>query len=203
VVPFVEAMPTSATSPYGRSKLIIEDILADLHTAEPDWRIARLRYFNPVGAHESGTIGEDPQGIPNNLMPFVAQVAVGKRPFLNIWGNDYPTPDGTGVRDYIHVMDLAEGHLAALDYLKHTDGLLTVNLGAGRGFSVLEMVAAFEKASGKSIPYQVAPRRLGDIAQFWADPTLAKTTLNWQTSRTLDQMCADAWRWQQYAAGLK
>ena len=202
VVPFVEAMPTSATSPYGRSKLIIEDILADLHTAEPDWRIARLRYFNPVGAHESGTIGEDPQGIPNNLMPFVAQVAVGKRPFLNIWGNDYPTPDGSGVRDYIHVMDLAEGHLAALDYLKHTDGLLTVNLGAGRGFSVLEMVAAFEKASGKSIPYQVAPRRLGDIAQFWADPTLAKTTLNWQTSRTLDQMCADAWRWQQHAAGL-
>jgi UDP-glucose 4-epimerase len=202
VVPFVETMPISATNPYGRSKLMIEEILADLHRSDPSWRIARLRYFNPVGAHPSGTIGEDPEGIPNNLMPFVAQVAVGKRPFLNVWGNDYPTPDGTGVRDYIHVMDLAEGHLAALVDMKTEGDLLTVNLGAGHGYSVLEMVAAFEKASGQSIPYKVAPRRTGDIAQVWADPTLAKTRLKWQTTRGIDEMCSDTWRWQQFAATL-
>ena len=196
-VPIREDFPRSATNPYGRSKLIIEDVLADLHHADPDWRIARLRYFNPVGAHESGLIGEDPQGIPNNLMPFVAQVAVGKREFLNVWGNDYPTLDGTGIRDYIHVVDLAEGHVAALDYLNRKGGLLTVNLGTGRGYSVLDMVKAFEAASGCAIPYQIAARRAGDIAQCWADPSLAQELLNWKTIRGLDQMCADAWRWQQ------
>ncbi|MBK8761720.1 MAG: UDP-glucose 4-epimerase GalE [Sulfuritalea sp.] len=197
-----ESSPRDATNPYGRGKLIVEDILADLHLAEPAWRIARLRYFNPVGAHESGLIGEDPRGVPNNLMPFVAQVAVGRREFLNVWGNDYPTPDGTGVRDYIHVVDLAEGHVAALDYLTREGGLLTVNLGAGRGHSVLEMIQAFEKASGRPVRYRIAERRAGDIAQFWADPSLAKMLLGWETKRGLDQMCADAWRWQQYCEGL-
>ncbi|MBK9350104.1 MAG: UDP-glucose 4-epimerase GalE [Sulfuritalea sp.] len=197
-----ESSPRDATNPYGRGKLIVEDILADLHLAEPAWRIARLRYFNPVGAHESGLIGEDPRGVPNNLMPFVAQVAAGRREFLNVWGNDYPTPDGTGVRDYIHVVDLAEGHVAALDYLTREGGLLTVNLGAGRGHSVLEMIQAFEKASGRPVRYRIAERRAGDIAQFWADPSLAKMLLGWETKRGLDQMCADAWRWQQYCEGL-
>ena len=197
-----ESSPRDATNPYGRGKLIVEDILADLHLAEPAWRIARLRYFNPVGAHESGLIGEDPRGVPNNLMPFVAQVAVGRRDCLNVWGNDYPTPDGTGVRDYIHVVDLAEGHVAALDYLTREGGLLTVNLGAGRGHSVLEMIQAFEKASGRPVRYRIAERRAGDIAQFWADPSLAKMLLGWETKRGLDQMCADAWRWQQYCEGL-
>lgn len=198
-VPIGEDFPRSATNPYGRSKLIVEDILADLHRAEPDWRIARLRYFNPVGAHESGLIGENPQGIPNNLMPFVAQVAAGRREFLNVWGNDYPTPDGTGVRDYIHVMDLAEGHAAALRYLNKKGGLLTVNLGTGRGYSVLDMVEAFEQASGRPIPYKIAPRRAGDIAQCWADPSLAQRLLGWKATRGLEQMCADGWRWQQTA----
>ena len=198
-VPIGEDFPRSATNPYGRSKLIVEDILADLHRAEPDWRIARLRYFNPVGAHESGLIGEDPQGIPNNLMPFVAQVAAGRREFLNVWGNDYPTPDGTGVRDYIHVMDLAEGHAAALRYLNKKGGLLTVNLGTGRGYSVLDMVEAFEQASSRPIPYKIAPRRAGDIAQCWADPSLAQRLLGWKATRGLEQMCADGWRWQQTA----
>ena len=197
-----ESTPRDATNPYGRGKLIVEDILADLHLAEPAWRIARLRYFNPVGAHESGLIGEDPRGVPNNLMPFVAQVAAGRRDCLNVWGNDYPTPDGTGVRDYIHVVDLAEGHVAALDYLTREGGLLTVNLGAGRGHSVLEMIQAFEKASGRPVRYRIAERRAGDIAQFWADPSLAKMLLGWETKRGLDQMCADAWRWQQYCEGL-
>ena len=197
-----ESSPRDATNPYGRGKLIVEDILADLHLAEPAWRIARLRYFNPVGAHESGLIGEDPQGVPNNLMPFVAQVAAGRRDCLNVWGNDYPTPDGTGVRDYIHVVDLAEGHVAALDYLTREGGLLTVNLGAGRGHSVLEMIQAFEKASGRPVRYRIAERRAGDIAQFWADPSLAKMLFGWETKRGLDQMCADAWRWQQYCEGL-
>ena len=197
-----ESSPRDATNPYGRGKLIVEDILADLHLAEPAWRIARLRYFNPVGAHESGLIGEDPRGVPNNLMPFVAQVAAGRRDCLNVWGNDYPTPDGTGVRDYIHVVDLAEGHVAALDYLTREGGLLTVNLGAGRGHSVLEMIQAFEKASGRPVRYRIAERRAGDIAQFWADPSLAKKLLGWETKRGLDQMCADAWRWQQYCEGL-
>jgi UDP-glucose 4-epimerase len=184
---------------------MIEDMLADLHLAKPDWRIARLRYFNPVGAHASGLIGEDPQGVPNNLMPFVAQVAAGHREFLNVWGDDYPTPDGTGVRDYIHVVDLAEGHVAALDYLGRQGGMLTVNLGTGRGYSVLDMVKAFEQASGRPIPCKIAARRAGDIAQCWADPGLAQELLGWRATRGLEQMCADAWRWQQqrerHAAG--
>ncbi len=200
-VPICEDFPRSATNPYGRCKLMVEDILADLHLAEPDWRIARLRYFNPVGAHASGLIGEDPQGLPNNLMPFVAQVAAGRRAFLNVWGKDYPTPDGTGVRDYIHVVDLAEGHVAALDYLDRQGGMLTVNLGTGRGYSVLEMVQAFARASGREIPYRIAARRPGDIAACWADPGLANRLLGWKATRSLEQMCADAWRWQQRCEG--
>lgn len=196
-MPVREDFPRSATNPYGRSKLMIEDILADLQAAEPHWRIARLRYFNPVGAHDSGLIGEAPQGTPNNLMPYVAQVAAGLRQSLNVWGGDWPTPDGTGVRDYIHVMDLAEGHVAALDYLERTGGMVTVNLGTGRGHSVLEMVRAFERASGRPVPYNVAPRRQGDIAQCWADTHLAKQLLGWQAKRDIDTMCVDAWRWQQ------
>jgi UDP-glucose 4-epimerase len=196
-LPICEDFPRSATNPYGRSKLIIEDILADLHAAEPGWRIARLRYFNPVGAHESGLIGENPRGTPNNLMPYIAQVASGQREYLNVWGNDWPTPDGTGVRDYIHVVDLAEGHVAALDHLKRQGELLTVNLGTGRGYSVLEMITAFSKASGSLVPYKVAPRRAGDIAACWADPSLAKELLGWQAQRGIEAMCADAWRWQQ------
>ena len=199
-VPIREDFPRSATNPYGRSKLIIEDILADLYLADPHWRIARLRYFNPVGAHESGLIGEDPQGIPNNLMPIVAQVAIGKRELVNVWGNDYPTPDGTGVRDYIHVVDLAEGHVAALDYLNKQGGQLTVNLGTGQGYSVLDMVKAFEHASGRSIRYRIADRRAGDIAQCWADPSLAHELLGWKAKRGLERMCSDAWRWQQHIA---
>ena len=196
-LPIREDFPRSATNPYGRSKLIVEDVLADLQAAEPDWRIARLRYFNPVGAHESGLIGEDPSGIPNNLMPFIAQVAAGKRASLNVWGNDYPTPDGTGVRDYIHVADLAEGHVAALNYLERVGGMLTVNLGTGRGYSVLEMIKAFERASGHAVPYNVAARRPGDIASCWADPGLAAQLIGWKARRGVDQMCADAWKWQQ------
>jgi UDP-glucose 4-epimerase len=196
--PLREDFPRSAANPYGRSKLIVEDILADLHHAEPDWRIARLRYFNPVGAHESGLIGEDPKGVPNNLMPFVAQVAAGRREYLSIWGNDYPTPDGTGVRDYIHVADLAEGHVAALDYLTRRGGLLTVNLGTGKGYSVLDMVKAFEKASQRNISCKIGSRRDGDLAQYWADPSLANELLGWKSKRGLEQMCADAWRWQQW-----
>ena len=196
-LPIREDFPRSATNPYGRSKLIIEDILADLHRVEPGWRIARLRYFNPVGAHESGLIGEAPQGIPNNLMPFVAQVATGQREYLNVWGDDYPTPDGTGVRDYIHVVDLAEGHVAALDTLNGKGGMLTVNLGTGQGYSVLDMVKAFERASSRPIPYRIAPRREGDIARCWADPSLAEELFGWKAKRGLEQMCADAWRWQQ------
>lgn len=195
--PMREDSPRSATSPYGRSKLMVEDILADLYRAEPDWRIARLRYFNPVGAHESGLIGEDPQGIPNNLMPFIAQVASQRREFLNVWGNDYPTPDGTGRRDYIHVADLAEGHVAALDYIVRERDMLTVNLGTGRGYSVLEMITAFEQASGRPVHYKIGPRRAGDIAQYWADASLAYEKMGWKCKRGIDQMCADAWRWQQ------
>ena len=196
-VPIREDFPRAATSPYGRTKLMIEDILSDLHQADPQWRIARLRYFNPVGAHESGLIGEAPQGIPNNLMPYVAQVAAGHREFLNVWGNDYPTPDGTGVRDYIHVCDLAEGHAAALDYLSREGGMLTLNLGTGQGYSVLEMVKAFEKASSRAIPYKIGPRRAGDSAKCWASPALAQQLMGWKASRDLEQMCVDAWRWQQ------
>jgi UDP-glucose 4-epimerase len=200
-VPIHEDFPLSATNPYGWTKLMMEQVLADVAQSEPEfWRIARLRYFNPVGAHSSGLIGEDPQGTPNNLMPYVAQVAVGTRPHLNILGNDYPTPDGTGVRDYIHVMDLAEGHVAAVDYLNRNPGLLTVNLGTGCGTSVLEMVSAFERTSGKQVPYQFAPRRPGDVAECWADPSLAQRLLGWRATRTLDNMCQDAWRWQQNAS---
>ncbi|WP_126445860.1 UDP-glucose 4-epimerase GalE [Sulfuricystis multivorans] len=195
-VPIREDAPLSATNPYGRSKLMIEDMLRDLHRAEPDWKIALLRYFNPVGAHPSGRIGEDPNGIPNNLMPYVAQVAVGKLPFLSVFGKDYPTPDGTGVRDYIHVVDLAKGHLAALAALERQGGLLTVNLGTGRGYSVLEMVKAFEAASGRKVPYRIAPRRPGDVATCYADPTLAARVLGWRAEKDLAAMCIDAWRWQ-------
>jgi UDP-glucose 4-epimerase len=200
-VPIRENFSLSATNPYGWTKLILEQVLADVLSSDPDfWRIARLRYFNPVGAHPSGLIGEDPQGTPNNLLPYLAQVAVGLRPYLNIYGNDYPTPDGTGVRDYIHVMDLAEGHLSALHYLRRNPGLITVNLGTGRGTSVLEMVSAFERASGSPVPYQIAPRRPGDVAECWADPSLAHRLLDWHATRTLDNMCEDAWRWQVNAA---
>ena len=196
-VPIREDFPRCATNPYGASKLIIEDILADLSKSDPEWRIARLRYFNPVGAHASGLIGESPSGIPNNLLPFVAQVACGQRALLSVFGNDYPTPDGTGVRDYIHVMDLAEGHVAALDYLAKHAGLLSVNLGTGCGYSVLDMVRSFEKASGHPVPYAIRPRRAGDIATCYADPALAEKLLGWTANRGIDEMCCDAWRWQQ------
>lgn len=197
-LPITEDAPRSATNPYGRSKLILEDILADLFLSDPEWRIARLRYFNPVGAHPSGQIGEDPRGVPNNLMPYISQVAVGKREFLSVYGDDYPTPDGTGVRDYIHVMDLAEGHLSALDYLfaREQGELLTVNLGTGQGYSVLDMVRSFEKCSGRSVPYKIVGRRPGDIASCYADPTLAHERLGWRATRGIDEMCADTWRWQ-------
>ena len=196
-VPIREDFPLSATNAYGWSKLMMEQVLADVDAAEPgQWRIARLRYFNPVGAHASGLIGEDPQDIPNNLLPYVAQVAVGLREQLSVYGNDYPTPDGTGVRDYIHVCDLAEGHVAALRYLRSHPGLLTVNLGTGRPVSVLEMVRAFERASGRAVPYRIVARRPGDVAQCWADPALAQQLLGWTAKLGLDQMCEDAWRWQ-------
>ncbi|SBT08777.1 UDP-galactose-4-epimerase [Candidatus Accumulibacter aalborgensis] len=199
-VPIREDFPRSATNPYGASKLMIEDILVDLAQADPEWRIARLRYFNPVGAHPSGLIGEEPSGVPNNLLPFVALVAEGKQPRLSVFGNDYPTPDGTGVRDYIHVMDLVEGHLAALDYLVGQGGLLTVNLGTGCGYSVLDMVRAFEAASGRPVSYALMPRRPGDVAACYADPRLAEQLLGWTARRGLDEMCSDAWRWQQRRA---
>jgi UDP-glucose 4-epimerase len=201
-VPIREDFPRSTTNPYGASKLMIEDILADLAQADREWRIARLRYFNPVGAHSSGLIGEEPNGIPNNLLPYVAQVAAGDRQQLSVFGNDYPTPDGTGVRDYIHVMDLVEGHLAALDYLLDKGGLLTVNLGTGCGYSVLDMVRAFAAASGRPVPYTLVPRRPGDIAACYADPALAAELLGWQARRGIDEMCGDAWRWQQHCARI-
>jgi UDP-glucose 4-epimerase len=180
---------------------MMEQVLADLDASEPgQWRLARLRYFNPVGAHDSGLIGEDPQGIPNNLLPFVAQVAVGQRERLSVYGDDYPTVDGTGVRDYIHVSDLAQGHVEALRYLERHPGLLTVNLGTGRPVSVLEMVRAFEQASGRPVPYQVVPRRPGDVAACWADPTLAQQLLGWRAQHGVQRMCEDAWRWQNGAA---
>lgn len=196
-VPYVEDMPFGPTSPYGTTKQVVEQLLAAQGVASPAWPVAVLRYFNPVGAHPSGLIGEDPAGTPNNLMPFVTQVAVGQRPELAIFGHDYPTPDGTGVRDYIHVMDLAEGHVAALRALLAGDGSFTVNLGTGRGCSVLELVHAFQRASGRTVPYRFAPRRPGDIARCWADPSRANKRLGWQARRTLDDMCADSWRWQQ------
>ncbi|WP_413478529.1 UDP-glucose 4-epimerase GalE [Vibrio hibernica] len=194
--PILENFPTSATNPYGRSKLIVEECLTDFQQANPDWSITLLRYFNPVGSHPSGRLGEDPQGIPNNLMPFVSQVAVGRREFLSVFGSDYPTIDGTGVRDYIHVMDLADGHLAALNHVGKKSNLHIYNLGTGKGNSVLAMVAAFEKASGKSIPYKLVDRRPGDIAECWADPAKAKAELNWVATRTLNDMTQDTWRWQ-------
>ncbi|MBA6414054.1 UDP-glucose 4-epimerase GalE [Parahaliea sp. F7430] len=194
--PIREDFPRSATNPYGQSKLTIEHILADLHIAKPAMRIASLRYFNPVGAHPSGLIGEDPQGIPNNLVPYIAQVAVGRRETLSVFGGDYPTADGTGVRDYIHVMDLAEGHVAALRYLEKNQGLINVNLGTGQGVSVLEMVAAFERASAQPVAYKIVERRPGDVAQCYADASLAAEALQWQAHRDLDDMCRDAWRWQ-------
>jgi UDP-glucose 4-epimerase len=195
-VPIREDFPRSHTNPYGHTKLVIEDMLTAVAAAQPEWKVAILRYFNPVGAHESGLIGEDPSGIPNNLMPFVSQVALGKREKLQVFGNDYNTPDGTGVRDYIHVSDLAEGHVAALKTLLEGGQSLTVNLGTGRGHSVLELVKAFEQASGKEVPYQIAPRRAGDVAQCYADPSMAEKTLGWRATRTLEAMCVDAWRWQ-------
>lgn len=198
-LPLTEDHPLSATNPYGRTKLIIEDILRDLHRSDPSWKIGILRYFNPAGAHASGLIGEDPQGIPNNLLPIVAQVAVGRRACLNVWGNDYPTPDGTGVRDYIHVVDLALGHLKALKALEGMQEraeCLTVNLGTGIGYSVLDIVRAFEQASGHAVPYKVAPRRPGDVASCFADPQRAFELLDWRAERGIDAMCADTWRWQ-------
>jgi len=196
-LPIREDFPLSATNPYGWSKLMMEQVLADVAAAEPGlWRIARLRYFNPVGAHESGLIGEDPRGIPNNLLPYVAQVAAGQREALSVYGNDYPTVDGTGVRDYIHVCDLAEGHVAALHYLRQHPGLLTVNLGTGQPVSVLEMVRGFELASGRPVPYRIVARRPGDVAACWADPALAERLLGWRARRGVEAMCRDAWRWQ-------
>ena len=198
-LPLTEDHPLSATNPYGRSKLMIEEILRDLHRSDAFWKLGILRYFNPVGAHASGLIGEDPQGTPNNLLPFLAQVAVGRRAHLNVWGDDYSTPDGTGVRDYIHVVDLAVGHLKALkalERLQDADGGLTVNLGTGTGYSVLDIVKAFEQASGRAVPYKIAPRRPGDIASCYADPQRALELLGWRAERGLSAMCADAWRWQ-------
>ena len=196
-LPITESAPLSATNPYGQTKLIGEQIINDLAHSDAAWQNAILRYFNPVGAHESGRIGEDPRGMPNNLMPYVAQVAIGRRPRLSVFGNDYPTPDGTGVRDYIHVVDLAEGHVAALERLLAEPGSFTVNLGTGRGASVLEVVRAYEAASGRPVPYRIEPRRAGDVAACWADATLARQLLGWQARLDLNRMCADSWRWQQ------
>lgn len=195
-LPLTESHQLSTTNPYGRSKLMIEEILRDVHFSDASWRLGILRYFNPVGAHKSGLIGEDPRGTPNNLMPFVAQVAIGRREFLNVWGDDYATPDGTGVRDYIHVVDLAKGHVKALEKLQQSAECITVNLGTGQGYSVLDMVKAFETASGCRIPYRISARRPGDIAACYADPSHASNLLGWRAERDLDAMCADAWRWQ-------
>ncbi|PFH26924.1 MULTISPECIES: UDP-glucose 4-epimerase GalE [Burkholderia] len=195
--PIDESFPLSATNPYGQSKLIAEQILRDLEVSDPSWRIATLRYFNPVGAHASGLIGEDPAGIPNNLMPYVAQVAVGKLERLRVFGSDYPTPDGTGVRDYIHVVDLAKGHIAALDALATRDASFVVNLGTGQGYSVLEVVRAFEKASGRAVPYELVARRPGDIAECYANPQAAADLIGWRATLGIDEMCADHWKWQE------
>ena len=200
-VPVTETAPRSATNPYGRTKLMVEQILDDLSDADPEWRIATLRYINPAGAHESGLLGEDPRGVPNNLMPYVAQVAVGRLPCVQVHGDDYPTPDGTGIRDYIHVMDLARGHLAALERLFSNPGSFTVNLGTGRGVSVLEAVSAFERACGKPLPRRIGPRRSGDIAACYASAQRARELLGWQAERSFDQMCADHWRWQRQNPG--
>jgi UDP-glucose 4-epimerase len=194
--PILETFPLSATNPYGRSKLMVEEILRDVYVSDSEWKIVLLRYFNPVGAHESGTIGEDPNGIPNNLMPFISQTAVGKREYLSVFGNDYDTVDGTGVRDYIHVVDLAQGHVNALDRIKNFKEPMTINLGTGNGYSVLEMLEAFERASGKKVPYQIVERRSGDIATCFADPSYAKEILDWEAKKGIDEMCEDTWRWQ-------
>lgn len=194
-LPLDEKHPLGPTNPYGRTKLVIEEMLKDLYRSDDSWRIGNLRYFNPVGAHESGLVGEDPLGVPSNLLPFVAQVAIGRREKLRIWGSDYDTPDGTGIRDFIHVVDLASGHLSALLELRQP-GLLTVNLGTGNGSSVLDVVRTFEAASGRSIPYEIVERRTGDVAVCYADPTFAKNALRWTSTRSLQQMCADHWRWQ-------
>ena len=196
-VPITEEFPRQHTNPYGHTKLVIEDMLATLSVADTAWRLGVLRYFNPVGAHPSGLIGEDPAGPPNNLMPYVAQVAVGRRPYLNVYGNDYATPDGTGVRDYIHVQDLAQGHVAAVQALLGKGESFTVNLGTGQGHSVLEVVRAFEQASGRPVPYQFAPRRAGDVAQCYADSTHAERLFGWRATHSLADMCVDTWRWQQ------
>ncbi|MEO8408719.1 MAG: UDP-glucose 4-epimerase GalE [Oxalobacteraceae bacterium] len=201
-VPILENFPLEATNPYGQSKLMVEQILRDLALADPAWQIALLRYFNPVGAHESGLIGEDPSGIPNNLVPYIAQVAAGQREMLSVYGDDYPTPDGTGMRDYIHVVDLAVGHVKTLDELTVRQGVLTYNLGTGRSNSVLEMVRAFEKACGRPVPYKIVERRPGDIAVCYADATLAERELGWKAERSIEQMCVDCWRWQSLAQRL-
>ena len=195
-LPLDEQHPTNATSPYGRTKLHIEEILRDVAVATPAWRIACLRYFNPAGAHDSGLIGESPRGMPNNLMPYINQVACGQAPRLNVYGADYDTPDGTGVRDYIHVTDLAAGHLAALEFLQHQSGNHVFNLGTGRGYSVREVMRAFEAASGRSVPYHVAPRRAGDVASSYANPAKAQSELGWRAERSMEDMCASAWRYQ-------
>jgi UDP-glucose 4-epimerase len=195
-VPINESFPLSATNPYGRSKLIVEDMLRDIAKAEPEWNIAILRYFNPIGAHKSGRIGEDPKGIPNNLVPYIAQVAVGKLKCLSVFGDDYDTVDGTGVRDYIHVVDLAAGHLKALDRLRENSGLVTYNLGTGSGYSVLQTLKAFEKASGKMVAYEIKPRRQGDVQACYASPDLAFSELGWKAERDIDDMCQDVWKWQ-------
>lgn len=195
-VPVNETFPTSATNPYGQTKLMIERMLMDICKADSAWNVALLRYFNPIGAHESGLIGEDPNGIPNNLVPYIAQVAVGKLAEVQVYGNDYDTPDGTGVRDYIHVVDLAKGHVAALEKLKAGHGLFICNLGTGNGYSVLEVIKAYEKACGKTLPYAVKPRRAGDIAAVWADTSKAKKELGWTAEFGIERMCADSWRWQ-------
>ncbi|MDY4077311.1 MAG: UDP-glucose 4-epimerase GalE [Clostridium sp.] len=195
-MPILESFPLTATNPYGRTKLMAEEILRDLAASDSSWNIAILRYFNPIGAHESGIIGEDPNGIPDNLMPYITKVAVGELKELSVFGNDYDTIDGTGVRDYIHVVDIAIGHIRALEKLETNSGLVTYNLGTGNGFSVLQLVKAFSKASGKEIPYKIAPRRAGDVAICYADPSKANRELNWKAERTLEQMCEDSWRWQ-------
>lgn len=201
-LPYDEEHPAAAINPYGRTKLQVEDMLRDIAASNSSWRVATLRYFNPVGAHESGLIGEAPSGVPNNIMPFISQVAVGQRPFLNVFGNDYDTCDGTGVRDYIHVVDLVEGHLAALSFLQKNNGWHAFNLGTGEGTSVLQLVHAFEEASGKLVPYKIQNRRPGDLPKYFACADKAKELLQWKASRNLNDMCASAWRWQKYATSL-
>ena len=199
-VPITEDFPLSATNPYGQTKLMIEAILRDVANTDPEWRVGLLRYFNPVGAHTSGIIGEDPADTPNNLVPYISQVAIGQLNELSVYGNDYPTPDGTGIRDFLHVTDLAGAHVAALNYLERHRGVLTVNLGTGRGHSVLEMVKAFSDASGKAVPFRVVPRRPGDVAICYTDPSFAKRTLGWEAKLGIEAMCMDTWRWQCWAA---